>query len=160
MKLELEIQSDLSATPERVYDLACSDENLPRFFQRSGAIPGVTGSRALAAEPNELARREVMLSDGTSMVEIITARERPHTQQYSWAHAPAPPLHLLVRGAEAKWKFQPAAGGGRTRVSLQYTFLLTSQLALPFALVVRALFKRWLTAALARIKREAEAPAA
>lgn len=156
MNLQLEIQREVFAAAERVFDVACAEDNLPRFFQRVGPIPGVIGSNSLAPESSGLARREVMLSDGTSMVEIIKVRERPCRQRYAWAHPPSPPLHLLVRGAEADWQFEATADGLHTRIVLRYTFTLTSPLAVPIALVVRWLFKRWLAAALARIKAHIE----
>lgn len=157
MRLELAIQCEVLAPNERVFDAACAEENLPRFFQRFGPLPGVIGSSSLPPEPHELGRRKVMLTDGSSMVEVIKVRERPHNQRYAWAHPPSPPLHLLVRGAEADWQFEPTSRGEHTHIKLHYVFVLTSPFALPLALVVRWLFRRWLAAALVRIKHHAEA---
>jgi uncharacterized protein YndB with AHSA1/START domain len=155
MHLDFEVHLDVSAAPERVFDVACDDRNLPRFYQRLGPIPGVTAQEPAVAESGELGRRTLTLSDGSSMLEVILARDRPHHYRYRWANAPAPPLHLLVRGAEAHWRFE-AVGDRRTRIDCRYRFLLTSPLALGPALVVRALFRRWMYAALLRMKALSE----
>jgi uncharacterized protein YndB with AHSA1/START domain len=159
MQITLNLETDVSAAPEKVFSLACDDVNLPRFFHKLGPIPGVTGCTALPSEPGEVARRKVLLTDGTSMVEIILEREQPSSQRYKWGHPPAPPLHVLIRGAEAQWRLQSSADGS-THITVRYRFDLTSRLALPAGLVLRALFARWLAAALRRIKRQAEAQVA
>jgi hypothetical protein len=151
MHLDLDVHSDVSAAPERVFDVACDERNLPRFFQRLGPIPGVIAHERVVPQSGELGRRKLTLSDGSTMLEVILARDRPHRYHYRWANAPAPPLQLLVRGAEAHWRFETAGVGG-TRIDCQYRFLLTSPAALGPALIVRALFRRWMNAALARIK--------
>jgi hypothetical protein len=155
MHLDLEVRLDVSASPERVFDVACDDRNLPRLYQPLGPIPGVAAQELAVAQPGELGRRKLTLTDGSSMVEVILARDRPHRYRYRWANAPAPPLHLLIRGAEAHWSFETAGVGG-TRIHCHYRFLLTSPLALGPALVVRALFRRWMSAALTRIKTMSE----
>lgn len=155
MHLDLEVHLDVSAAPERVFDVACDDSNLPRLFQRLGVIPGVRAHEQVVPQSGELGRRKLTLTDGSSMVEVILERDPPHEYRYRWANAPAPPLHLLVRGAEAHWRFEVLSVGG-TRVDCHYRFFLTSPVALVPALVVRALFRRWLCAALERIKTLSE----
>lgn len=158
MHLDLDVHLDILAAPDRVFDVACDDRNLPRLFQRLGPIPGVTAHERLVPQPGELDRRRLTLTDGSAMTEVIVARDRPYQYRYRWANAPSPPLHLLVRSAEAHWRFA-AAGAAGTRVDFHYRFFLTSPMTLGPALVVRALFKRWMRAALIRIKTLSEQPA-
>lgn len=155
MHLDLDVHFEVSAAPERVFNVTCDERNMPSFFRRFGPIPGVTAHEAAVPHSGELGRRTLTLTDGSSMVEVILARDPPHRYRYRWANAPAPPLNMLVRGAEADWRFT-AAGVGGTRIDWRYRFLLTSPLALGPALVVRALFRRWMYAALGRIKTLSE----
>ena len=57
----------------------------------------------------------------------------------------------MIRGAVAVWCFAPNARG--TRIDWNYCFELTSPLAAPVALLVIAIFKRWMQRGLSEVQR-------
>jgi hypothetical protein len=60
---------------------------------------------------------------------------------------------LIVRTAEAQWALQAIQAGAHTRVVFSYDFEVTFALGFPFALLLRALFNRWMVAALERLRQ-------
>jgi hypothetical protein len=150
VKLKVHASHVVGAPTEKVFDFAVASENLPRILRGLGPIPGITSIEMLdgaALAPG--ARRRVRMSDGSDILEEVTALDRPRRHSYRWLNAPAAPFSLLVRRAEADWIFTASAQG--TRIEWTYRFELTSPLAAPLAALVMILFKRWMRRGLERI---------
>lgn len=155
MRVQTRASAEISASPECVFDLVVDHSRCPHLFRSWGPIPGVVQCEPWAAHGNANARprRKLKLSDGSTHEEEMLAHGRPHHYQYRWLNPPAVPLNFIVRTAEASWEFQTLQGGARTLLSLTYEFELSVPLAYPFALVLRALFYRWMVAALERVQQ-------
>jgi uncharacterized protein YndB with AHSA1/START domain len=143
--------TEIPAAPERVFDLLVDYGNCAQFFRRWGPIPGVVSCVAIDENGDGRPRRKLKLTDGSTHEEEILVLERPHCFRYRWLNAPAAPLNLVICTAETRWDFQEIRAGGGTRVIWTYHFEVTSPFAYPAALVLRALFNRWMVQALRRL---------
>jgi uncharacterized protein YndB with AHSA1/START domain len=151
MQLATRAEIEIARSPGEVFDLAASCDGFPRFLHPLGPVPGVAGAEMLdASAPKPGARRRVRMTDGSTMDEELLAFERPTRHRYRWAHPPAPPFSLLVRGGEGDWTFSPAGDG--TRIAWDYRFELTTPLVYPLAAVVVLLFRRWMAGGLGRLR--------
>ena len=143
MKVSTRAEFEVERPVEDVFDLATACDGFPLFLFPVGPIPGVAGSRMLdAPAPRAGARRDVFLTDGTTVHEILLAYERPSRHGYRWLHPPAPPFSLLVKGAEGDWTFSSTQKGAR--IVWVYTFELTSPLAMVLAPPLLWCFRRWM----------------
>jgi carbon monoxide dehydrogenase subunit G len=151
--LQLHTAIEVEATPERVFDYLSAPDVFTRVLRSLGPIPGVTSSELLggATALASGVRRRVHLTDGTSLEEHVIDHDRPGRQSYRWGHPPKGPFGMLIRGAEADWRF--AAHGSGTRVVWDYDFELTSPLIAPLAMLVLALFKRWMQRGLVEVQK-------
>ena len=153
MQLEARAQVEIAAPPEAVFDVGADHRNFARFIHAFGPIPGIASSRMHAdAVPAAGAHRDVHMSDGSTIEEVILAFDRPSRHGYRWLRAPAGPFSLIVRAGEGEFRFEPTHGGRATRVCWTYTFELTSPLVYPIALVARVLFERWMDRALVALR--------
>jgi hypothetical protein len=140
--------------PQVVFDYTFVTETFQRLLAQKGPIPGIRaidlheGATAVAVG----VRRSVSMTDGSVILEEIVKHDPPREHAYRWLNRPAPPFSLLVAGGETTWSFEPASGG--TRVSWTYWFDLTSPFARPPVYVVQWLFRRWMQAALDRLRDE------
>jgi uncharacterized protein YndB with AHSA1/START domain len=153
MRVLTRVRAEIAASPERVFDLVVDERYCSHFFRSWGPIPGVVHCEPWIAHGEAGRRRELKLSDGSTHAEQILVLERPHKYEYRWLNPPAAPLNLFVRTAEAHWALQPMEASAHTRLVLTYHFELTSPLAYPVALVLRAMFTRWMEAAIERVKQ-------
>jgi uncharacterized protein YndB with AHSA1/START domain len=151
MQVRTYASTEILAAPERVFDLVVDYGNCAHFFRRWGPIPGVVSCEAIEESGDGRPRRRLKLTDGSTHEEEILALERPRCFRYRWLHAPAAPLNLVVRTAETRWDFQELRAGECTRVIWTYHFEVTFPIAYPAALLLRALFNRWMVQALRRL---------
>jgi hypothetical protein len=155
MKLHAHVTVYVPRPPRAVFDAAVASENMSRLLLRFGPIPGVV--RVELPEGKQLVAgitRSVFMTDGTTMHEEVIVvlpptAASPGRHEYRWAHAPAPPFSLLIKGAHAVWTFRAEREG--TRVDWYYTFDLTTPLAYVLAAPAIALFRRWMDRALGRL---------
>lgn len=150
MKLSMQAEFEVARPVEEVFDFATSCEGFPRFLFPLGPIPGVASARMVDAPmPATGARRDILMTDGATIEEVLLAYERPSRHRYRWLNRPAPPFSWLVRGGEGDWCFTAVAGG--TRIVWVYHFELTSRLALVAAPPLMFFFRRWMQQGLERI---------
>jgi uncharacterized protein YndB with AHSA1/START domain len=156
--IEARAQVQIAAPPDTVFDVGADYRSFARFMHGYGPIPGITSARMHGdAAPAAGARRDIHMSDGSTVEEVILAFDRPSQHRYRWVRPPAPPFSLVVRVAEGEWLFEPAQGGRETRLIWTYGFELTSALAYPAALILRAVFARWMRQNLERLRTLIEA---
>jgi uncharacterized protein YndB with AHSA1/START domain len=145
VKIEARAQVQIAAGPEAVFDTGADYRSFAHFIHAYGPIPGITSVQMHGdAAPAAGLHRDVHMTDGTTIEEVILAFDRPTRHRYRWVRPPAPPFSLLVRMGEGDWSFEPAQGGRATRLIWTYGLELTSPLAYPLALVLRAVFARWM----------------
>jgi uncharacterized protein YndB with AHSA1/START domain len=150
LQLANRAEIEIARPIEEVFDLACACDGFPRFLFPFGPIPGVASSAMVdAPTPKPGARRDVHMTDGSTMQEEILAFDRPSRHRYCWLNRPAPPFSWLVRGGEGDWTFSATPTG--TRIVWVYRFELTSPLVLVVALPVMLLFRRWMQRGLASL---------
>jgi hypothetical protein len=137
--------------PDEVFDFAVLAESAHAMMRAHFPIPGVDKAQMLdGAAVQAGARREVALSDGSTMIEELLKVDRPTLFRYRWASRLRPPLSLLVRAGETDWFFTPDEPG--THIEWIYRFELTSPLVyLPASLVVWR-FGGWMAKALANLR--------
>ncbi|HSQ67210.1 MAG TPA: SRPBCC family protein [Polyangiaceae bacterium] len=158
MQTEARAQVEISATPEVVFDAGADYRNFTRFIHAYGPIPGIRSAVMLGgAAPGTGSHREIHLSDGSTIEEAVLAFERPARHRYRLVHPPAMPFRLIVGGGEGDWRFEPSPHGPGTRVTWTYRLQLTTPLVWPMAMVLRALFGRWMQQALERLRGLVEA---
>jgi hypothetical protein len=151
VQLKVHAARDIGAPPEKVFDFAVANENMPRIMQRFGPIPAVASVEVLdGAKLAAGVKRRVRMADQSEIIEEVLVLDRPRHHRYRWLTAPAPPFSLLVRSATGDWVFTASAKG--THLDVTYTFELTSPLAAPIAAAVLVLFKRWVQRGLSRIE--------
>lgn len=150
MKVSKRAAFEVERPIEEVFDFATACDGFQLFLFPFGPIPGVAGSRMVdAPAPRTGARRDVQLTDRTTINEILLAYDRPSRHGYRWLNLPAPPFSLLVKGAEANWTFSPTAKG--THIAWVYEFELTSPLAVVLAVPVLWFFRGWMQRGLERL---------
>lgn len=153
VQLHVHTTVEVDAAPERVFDFLSGPDVFVRVLRPFGPIPGLTsvelldGASALGAG----VRRRVHMTDDTTLDEQVVDHDRPRRQRYRWGHPPQGPFGLLIRGAEADWTFHASPRG--TRIDWDYSFELSSPLAAPLALLVLAIFKRWMQRGLGEVQR-------
>lgn len=156
MQLGTHAEIEVARPAERVFDFAVACETFTRVLLPLGPLPGVQRAEMLdGAEPKAGARRRILLSDGTSVLEELLAFERPLRHCYRWVEPPRGALALLVRGADGDWRFSTTARG--TRIAWSYRFELSSALAAPLALPIVWLFRSWMKRGLERVREALEA---
>lgn len=128
-------------------------ENLVRYF--SGYAPLIPGIAAAslrgAASPGPGVLRDVKLSDGTAIVERITAFDAPSLHAYDMAEMNTL-QRLLCTNMESRWRFEDDGDG--TRVTWDYRILPRSVLHVPLAWVTGRLFERAMQRCLDALARD------
>jgi uncharacterized protein YndB with AHSA1/START domain len=150
MRLTNRAEIEIARPVEEVFDLAAACEGFPRFLLPFGPIPGVASAELVdAAAPKAGVRRDVHMTDGSTMREEILAFDRPSRHRYRWLNRPAPPFSWLVRAAEGDWTFTATPTG--TRIVWLYHLEPTSPIALVLAAPIALLFRSWMQRGLARL---------
>lgn len=151
MHIQTEAEITLARPVADVFDFAVAAEELPRVLRKWGPIPGVIG---VVVEGDGIlrkgSRRRISMSDRSEMVEEITAFSRPGHYSYHWVTPPPMPFSLLVRTAVADWVFQSERE--KTRIVWTYRLEITTPLVYPIAVIVRALFQRWMQQGLMAVR--------
>lgn len=145
--------TETSAAVSDVFALA-SGARLPVFIRPAGPLPGVARIEGVAdwARPGET--RRLLLTDGSSLNEELTAIDRDRSFAYR-AMGFSGPFGALVREGRGEWVFSQSPGG--VGVVWSYAFTPRGPLAAPLLeLIVRLLWPGYMRAALARLKAEAE----
>lgn len=133
MRVSTVASVECQVSVEKLFDAATSMETLSTILRPVGPLPGVErawipGGAATAKGVH----RSVVLTDGATLDEEVTAWEPPRVHEYRVTGF-ARPFSLLVRHAIARWTFD-SLGADRSRVTWRYEFALTSRLASPLAL--------------------------
>lgn len=158
MYVTAEASVNIARSTVEVFDFVTAHERIPQLLLPLGPIPGVVSMERVAGDADAPGvHRRVALSDRTEVTEEVLVFDRGVRHLYRWTKPPAFPLSLLVSGAESEWLFRQEAAG--TRLTWRYTFRLTSPLAWPAVMVLRALFARWMGAGLGRARRALEGSA-
>ncbi|MEM7136003.1 MAG: SRPBCC family protein [Myxococcota bacterium] len=153
MEIKTTVETTIRTPREDFFDLAVSNDALPRLFHSYGPLAGVAKAEMLEGRAvEEGATRRVTMTDGMVMDEMIVELRRPSVHRYRWLSALHAPLSWLVSGCEALWVFTDVPGG--THLNYSYTFRLTSALAYPFAKPITWLMRRWQLSAIERAKTE------
>jgi hypothetical protein len=141
---------ELTHPIEEVFDFATSCEGFSKFLLPLGPIPGVAEARLIdASEPITGARRDVHMTDGSLIKEVLLEYHRPYRHWYRWTNRPARPFSWLVRGAEGDWQFTSTSSG--TRIVWHYHFELTSPIAIVAGIPLLAFMRRWMQTGLNRL---------
>jgi hypothetical protein len=138
MPILLQVARPIAAPAEAVFALALDAQRFPATFRGCGPIPGLV--RITPHAPAAVgSTRDVESSDGSVLVERITALEPPRRHSYT-LNGLRPPLAWLVRAGHAEWTFEPQSAG--SLVTWRYTFETTHALAWPLAWPLLQLFMR------------------
>lgn len=128
-------------------------ENLVRYFTGyAPLIPGIAAASLRGADaPGPGVLRDVKLSDGTAIVERITAFDAPSLHAYDMAEMNTL-QRLLCTNMESRWRFEDDGDG--TRVTWDYRILPRSALHVPLAWLTGRLFERAMQRCLDALARD------
>lgn len=128
-------------------------ENLVRYFTGyAPLIPGIVAASLRGADaPGPGVLRDVRLSDGTAIVERITAFDAPSLHAYDMAEMNTL-QRLLCTNMESRWRFEDDGGG--TRVVWDYRIVPRSVLHTPLAWLTGRLFERAMQRCLDALARD------
>lgn len=145
------------AAPREAVFLHIVPIELAGIFTGYGPLPAVLGTRGqTGAWDGAGQERTVLLSDGSTAHEQLTAYEKPQRFAYT-VDGFTGPLRFLATAARGEWWFEEA-GPGSTRVRWQYRFIPRSRLALPLLhLINRLLWRAYMRSALALAARHFDA---
>jgi len=154
MSVDVQASVGIQRPRAEVFAAAAGEtDNLARYFTGfAPLIPGIRAARLLdATAPAEGVRRRVELSDGTSIVERITAFEAPSVHAYDMAEM-NPLQRLICTNMVSRWTFSDAGAG--TRVVWDYRIEPRTALHTPLAWVVGRLFERAMQRCLNNLARD------
>jgi hypothetical protein len=152
MQLKVQTELEVPAEQGRVFDVIADQANLPKIFQRSGLIPGVARCETAPPDASGRPRRQLVLTDGSAMQEEILLVERPTKYGYRWVNKPSALLSRILGTVETTWELTTTRGGSHTHVCWTYYFELTALWAYPLVLVLLSQYRRWMLAAVDRIR--------
>jgi len=136
--IRLTSEQTIDAPSAAVFALAVDPERFPFLFTGCGPVPALRRI-ALHGPLAVGSTRELESSDGSRLLERITALDPPHRHAYSLSGI-RPPLGWLVRAGHADWTFE--ATGSATRVRWTYDWEPNGWLAYPFAWLLLQCFMR------------------
>lgn len=145
----------VASSPQQQTFAAVVPIDLTLIFKRLGPLPAVIGTRDQSGSWDRVGRtRRVILSDGTSASEQITAYEPPSYFEYEVGGF-TNVLRRLVSGARGYWRFTPASDGG-TYIAWTYSFRPLRFRAAAVRVLVATLWRLYMRRALAATVREVE----
>jgi uncharacterized protein YndB with AHSA1/START domain len=143
----------IRAPRERVFRIAATEDSLPRFFRGAlGLIPSIESMKT-ESPVREGALREVVLGDGSRIVERVTAWDPPRFHAYE-AHEKNPLQALLFAKLSASFAFEEEGEG--TRVTWTYSLVPRTPFLLPVVALVLFAFRKAQRRCLEAIKSELE----
>lgn len=148
-----QIEIDINAPIEKVFDFTVAEDVLPKVLFRSGVIPGVVGTTILKNPSWDApgAQRIVHLDDGNTAVEEVTGFDRPGYFSYQSSNYSGF-FGRFVDLAKGEWWFEER--DGKTHVIWKYSFKAKNGFG--YFLLSRCLvphsFHRYMQKALNRIK--------
>ncbi|ROQ37258.1 polyketide cyclase/dehydrase/lipid transport protein [Frondihabitans sp. PhB188] len=124
------------------------------FYPKSGPLPAVVEVRDQTGPWDGVGqRRQLMLSDGGSVVETTVRVDRPSAFVYELSEFQKLFGHL-VSGARAEWFYTPDGGG--TRIDWTYTFFAEPGAGLVLRGIVRFFWAPYMRTVLRGIVAEVE----
>lgn len=152
MRMTARASVQIPKAADQVFDLTTSCDGFPRFIWAYGPIPGITRAEMVGGRaPRTGAERHIHMTDGNVVEEELLVYDRPTRHRYRWLKPPAFPFSMIVRTAQGDWRFTSTTNGG-TRIDWDYSFELTSALALPLAAPLMIIFRRWMRRTLLRAR--------
>jgi Polyketide cyclase / dehydrase and lipid transport len=157
MQVHASARIEIKCNVLRVFDYATDPATLAKVFVGYGAIPAITRAEMVdGALPERGAKRLVVNSDGSQLIEEILAFDRPRQHSYRIVSGLRMPFSLLIRSGDGDWRFFEDKGS--TEVRWDYAFELTSVVAWPAAAaLMRLQFVHAMQRALNRIRTHLEA---
>jgi uncharacterized protein YndB with AHSA1/START domain len=147
------VHRTLADPPERVFETLVPID-LSTIIQRWGPFPGVTGVRDQTGGWDHVgASRTVMLEDGSSAREELTAFNPPHHFGYTLTFGA--PTSLLASEAAGTWWMRPARDGG-TELEWAWAFAPRPGAGPLIELVVGPMWRRYAQQALERYAAQAD----
>jgi uncharacterized protein YndB with AHSA1/START domain len=141
----------LPQPPERVFEYVLPVD-LSTVIKRWGPLPGVKGTRDQTGEWDHVgATRTVLLEDGSSSREELTAYNPPH--HFGYTLKLGPPTSVLASEAAGTWWFRPTDDGG---TEIEWAWALAPQPGLGPVIsgVLAPMWERYADQALAAIGAE------
>lgn len=157
MKMRSVTTSVLIAAPRpRVFRVAAEEDALPRFFR--GALLIIPSIESMTTESpcREGALRQVVLGDGSRIVERVVAWEPPRFHSYE-AKEKNPLQALLFAELSASFTFEEEGDG--TKVTWTYSLVPRSVFLTPVVSLVLFAFAKAQRRCLDALKEELEASA-
>ncbi len=140
----------LPQTPERVFEYV-PPVDLPTVIKRWGPLPGVKGTRDQSGTWDHVgATRTVLLEDGSSGKEELTAYNPPH--HFGYTLTLGLPTSVLASEAAGTWWFYAADDGG---TDLEWAWALAPRpgMGVFIEFVLAPLWERYAQQALGEIAR-------
>jgi hypothetical protein len=128
------VQGIAPASVDRTFEIMTPSDP-SRFYPKFGVIPATVEVRDQTGgwdAPGQT--RQLMLGDGSSVIEHLRVVDRPHTFDYELTDF-TKIFGVLVQNAKAEWRFSPADGG--TLVHWTYSFFAKPGRGLFVWLIVR-----------------------
>lgn len=114
------VETELAATADHAF-ATIVPVDLPRIFARVGLLPAVNATREQSGPWDAAGRtRVVVMGDGSTARERLTADDAPHSFAYR-VDGFTGPLARLVDHADGSWCFTPTAAD-RVHVRWTYSF--------------------------------------
>ncbi len=135
--------------------------DLASIFTGYGPLPAVTGTRNQSGGWNAPEQtRTVLLSDGSTAQELLTAYQQPRYFSYT-VSAFSGVLRLLVASANGEWWFETDQPATATLVKWRYAFNARSAWAAPLVwFITTLLWRGYMRKALRLAKAQLETAAA
>ena len=150
------VQSVIPGPPAVVFDRVMPID-LASIFPGYGPLPAVTGVRGQTGAWDGVGQsRTVLLSDGSSAGEQITAYDRPGYFAYTVNNFTGV-LRLITNSATGRWWFEPDPTSDSTRVKWSYIFHGRSFLTAPILwFVTNILWRGYMRKSLGLAKSQIE----
>ncbi len=141
------------ASIDRTWDVATMHTPVG-LYPKAGLLPAVVEVRNQAGDWDRVGQtRQLMLSDGGSVIEHITNVDRLEFFAYNLSDFQKV-FGVMVESARAEWTFTTAPNG--TVIRWRYTFHPKSGYRLPLAAIIRFLWAPYMTRVLPGIVAEIE----
>jgi len=140
----------LPQSPERVFEYVLPVD-LSTVIKRWGPLPGVKGTRDQSGAWDHVgATRTVLLEDGSSGREELTAYNPPH--HFGYTLTLGPPTSFLASEAAGTWWFFPTEDGG-TEIEWAWALAPRPGMGAFIQFVLTPLWERYADQALGEIAR-------